>query len=88
MSPPAARTQVRVVARPLVALVRLYQLLRAGRPSPCRFDPSCSQYALDALTAHGAGRGTLLTIRRLARCHPWGGFGPDPVPDKKEPIRV
>jgi len=73
------------VARPLLALVRLYQLTRAGRPSPCRFDPSCSAYAADALRTHGAVRGTWLTVRRLARCHPWGGQGYDPVPDKKAP---
>lgn len=83
---------VPLLARPLVALVRLYQFLRAGRPSPCRFEPSCSHYALGALARHGAGRGTLLTMRRLSRCHPWGGFGPDPVPDvtpdRKESLRV
>ena len=74
-----------VLARPLMALVRGYQLVRAGRPSPCRFDPSCSAYALDALQAHGAARGSLLAARRLARCHPWGGQGYDPVPQKKAP---
>ena len=56
-----------------------------GGPSPCRFDPSCSAYALDALQAHGAARGSLLALRRLARCHPWGGQGYDPVPEKKAP---
>ncbi len=77
-----------LLARPLIGAVRLYQLARAGRPSPCRFDPSCSTYALDALRHHGAARGTLLTLRRLGRCHPWGAMGYDPVPDKKEPVRV
>jgi uncharacterized protein len=48
--------------------------------SGCRFEPSCSQYAKDALTWHGVRRGSYLAIRRLARCHPWGGFGYDPVP--------
>jgi len=75
-------------ARPLVALVRAYQVARAGRPSPCRFDPTCSVYALEALRTRGAVTGTALTIRRLARCHPWGGRGFDPVPEKKEPLRV
>ena len=72
-----------VLARPLLAVIRAYQLVRAGRPSPCRFDPSCSMYAMDALRVHGAVRGSLLAMRRLARCHPWGGWGYDPVPDKK-----
>lgn len=70
-------------ARPLTALVRGYQTVAAGRPSPCRFTPSCSTYALEALERHGAVRGTWLSVRRLARCHPWGGQGFDPVPDRK-----
>jgi putative membrane protein insertion efficiency factor len=74
---------MRPVARALHAGVRGYQRVRAGRPSPCRFDPSCSSYALEALELHGAARGTWLTVRRLARCHPWGGHGWDPVPDGK-----
>jgi putative membrane protein insertion efficiency factor len=72
-----------LLARPLVAVIHGYQMLRAGRPSPCRFDPSCSAYAIDALQAHGAARGSVLAVRRLARCHPWGGQGYDPVPQKK-----
>ena len=68
-------------ARLLLGLVRLYQAARAGRRSPCRYDPSCSAYAATALERFGAARGTWLAARRLARCHPWGGFGPDPVPD-------
>jgi hypothetical protein len=48
----------------------------------CRFQPTCSQYALDAVRTHGALNGTALTIRRLCRCHPWGGSGEDPVPPK------
>jgi uncharacterized protein len=67
-------------ARLLAGLVRAYQHARSGRPSPCRFDPSCSTYALEALEAHGALRGPVYAIRRVARCHPWGGFGFDPVP--------
>lgn len=70
-------------ARPLHLLVRGYRRVTSGRPSPCRFDPSCSTYALEALEGHGALRGSWLTIRRLARCHPWGGLGWDPVPDRK-----
>ncbi|MDQ3573895.1 MAG: membrane protein insertion efficiency factor YidD [Actinomycetota bacterium] len=70
-----------VAARPLLAAVRLYQLVRAGRPSACRYWPTCSCYAIEALERHGAWRGTLLVARRLGRCHPWGGWGPDPVPE-------
>lgn len=69
-------------ARAVAAPVRLYQLVRAGRPSPCRFQPTCSTYALEALHRHGAWRGTWYTARRLARCHPWGGLGFDPVPER------
>ena len=46
----------------------------------CRFYPTCSEYAVDAIAAHGAGRGALLILRRLARCHPWHAGGVDPVP--------
>src|SRR5687768_16940031 len=74
------RSRPSLAARPLLALVRAYRAVTAGRPSPCRFDPTCSTYALEALDAHGAARGTWLTFRRLLRCHPWGGHGWDPVP--------
>lgn len=70
-----------VPARALLALVHGYQAVRAGRPSPCRFAPSCSAYAAEALSVHGARRGTWLALRRLARCHPFGGHGWDPVPE-------
>jgi putative membrane protein insertion efficiency factor len=70
-------------ARILHALVRGYQRVFAGRPSPCRFVPTCSNYALDALEEHGALRGTWLSLRRLTRCHPWGRHGWDPVPEGK-----
>jgi putative membrane protein insertion efficiency factor len=50
----------------------------------CRFHPTCSAYALEALERHGAVRGTWLTLRRLLRCHPWGGFGEDSVPPRRK----
>jgi len=77
------RASLGPVARLLHLLVRGYRKLAAGRPSPCRFDPSCSTYALEALERHGAARGSWLAVRRLTRCHPWGGTGWDPVPDRK-----
>lgn len=49
-------------------------------PPSCRFTPTCSQYAIEALQKHGPFRGLYLTVRRLLRCHPWGGSGYDPVP--------
>jgi hypothetical protein len=67
-------------ARALTAVVRAYQGVRAGRPSPCRYQPTCSSYAVEALEVHGAARGSWLAARRIARCHPWGGHGYDPVP--------
>lgn len=65
----------------LRALTHGYRLLVRPVLAPaCRFTPSCSQYALEALDRHGAVAGTGLILRRLARCQPWGGFGYDPVP--------
>lgn len=60
--------------------VRVFRLVRAGRPPVCRYAPSCSTYALEALQAHGTWRGAWLAARRLARCHPWAAMGLDPVP--------
>jgi len=77
-----------LAARPLVAAVRTYQHARAGRPSPCRFTPSCSTYAAESLEEHGALRGSWLALRRLARCHPWGGEGYDPVPPRRSRRRT
>lgn len=68
-------------ARALSGLIRLYQQARAGRPSPCRFFPTCSAYALEAVEVHGALRGAGLAARRLGRCHPWGAHGIDLVPE-------
>jgi putative membrane protein insertion efficiency factor len=65
----------------LRGLIRLYQLIVSPvLPPSCRYLPSCSDYALEALTRHGMLRGLALALRRLARCHPWGGSGYDPVP--------
>jgi uncharacterized protein len=62
-------------------LIDWYQQSFAWRPSPCRFTPTCSSYAHEALTVHGFARGLWLTVRRLARCRPFGPSGYDPVPD-------
>jgi|ERR1019366_2199195 putative membrane protein insertion efficiency factor len=58
-----------------------------GAGSGCRFTPTCSVYALDALREHGALAGTTLAAKRICRCHPWGGCGHDPVPKKEFGIR-
>ncbi len=76
----------------LLLLLRIYR----GAVSPvltvlaggaiCRFEPSCSQYAMEAVTQHGALQGTWLTLKRLGRCHPWGGCGHDPVPSPEQKL--
>ena len=67
----------------LVRMVDWYQRAFEGRPSPCRFTPSCSSYAREALLVHGTGRGLWLTLRRLVRCRPLGPSGFDPVPEPR-----
>ncbi|BBK44730.1 putative membrane protein insertion efficiency factor [Allostella vacuolata] len=70
-----------IAARFLIVGVRVYQWVLAPLfPPSCRFEPTCSTYAVEALRRHGAWRGGLLTLRRLARCNPWGRAGYDPVP--------
>lgn len=71
--------------RVLMALVQAYRLLlKAWIGSACRFEPTCSAYALEALDQHGAARGSLLTARRLLRCHPYCQGGCDPVPEPRK----
>jgi putative membrane protein insertion efficiency factor len=66
---------------PLIALIRIYQWVISPMIGPrCRFNPSCSQYALEAFKKHGLFKGLWLSVRRISRCHPWGGHGIDPVP--------
>lgn len=70
-----------MLGRILIGVVRGYQLLVSSwTPPSCRFAPSCSSYAIEAIERHGALRGSWLSLRRIARCHPWGGHGYDPVP--------
>jgi putative membrane protein insertion efficiency factor len=72
----------------LRGFVRAYQLLLSPLlPKSCRFHPTCSHYALEALTRHGAVRGGWLAVRRILRCHPWNDGGYDPVPDSHDQCR-
>lgn len=71
----------KVISGFFILLIRIYQ----GAISPylmpsCRFTPSCSEYGIEAIRKHGPFRGVWLTLRRLGKCHPWGGQGYDPVP--------
>jgi putative membrane protein insertion efficiency factor len=74
----------------LIGLIKLYQWLLSpvknalfGEAGHCRFSPSCSAYAVEAIQKHGVLGGSWLALRRLLRCHPWGDFGPDPVPEPR-----
>ncbi|MEI6390251.1 MAG: membrane protein insertion efficiency factor YidD [Verrucomicrobiota bacterium] len=85
-------SRVNVVQHILVIGVRLYRwvispakTLLFGPLGRCRFTPSCSEYALDALRTHGAMTGCRLAVSRICRCHPWGGCGDDPVPGRPSP---
>ena len=73
----------------LLLMIRFYRLVLSpaknallGPGGSCRFSPTCSAYAMDSIKAHGALRGSWLGLRRIVRCHPWGGCGHDPVPAK------
>ncbi|MGB3617411.1 MAG: membrane protein insertion efficiency factor YidD [Catalinimonas sp.] len=70
----------------LIGLVRGYQLaISPWFPMACRYAPTCSQYMIEAVRTYGPRRGVWLGLRRIGRCHPWGGHGYDPVPPPKEP---
>ena len=70
-----------LLAKILIGMIRLYQVTLSpfiGRA--CRYTPTCSNYGIEAIRKHGPFKGLYLTVRRLLRCHPWGGSGYDPVP--------
>lgn len=76
-----SRSAGRAVGLAIRGMIRAYQLLVAPILAPsCRYYPSCSHYAAEAVELHGPWRGSLFAVRRLMRCHPWGGSGYDPVP--------
>ena len=73
-----------ILVFPLVLLIRIYQAtISPLLPASCRYTPSCSRYAIDALREWGPIHGGWLALRRILRCHPWGGHGPDPVPPRE-----
>ena len=70
-----------MIGKILSAIIRFYQnCISPFTPPSCRFSPTCSAYALEAVGRYGAWRGSVLAIKRILRCHPWGGKGYDPVP--------
>lgn len=70
------------MTRVLLGAIKLYQSTAPVRTPRCRYLPTCSHYAAEAVERHGAARGTWLALRRVGRCHPFGSFGFDPVPEK------
>ena len=74
----------KVATFPLLILIRVYQLIISPLlGSNCRFMPTCSEYAMESLRSYGLIKGFYLTIKRIGKCHPWGGHGYDPIPTKK-----
>ncbi|MEB4209223.1 membrane protein insertion efficiency factor YidD [Mycobacterium sp. 94-17] len=81
----ATRTGGKTAARGLISLIQLYRhMVSPLRPATCRFVPTCSQYAVDALDEYGLIRGSWLAAARLAKCGPWHDGGWDPIPDRRE----
>ncbi|MFD7652514.1 membrane protein insertion efficiency factor YidD [Actinosynnema sp. NPDC059797] len=80
-------SQAGPAARVLLLPVRFYRkIISPALPPTCRFHPTCSAYAVEALTVHGALRGSWLTLRRLGRCGPWHPGGLDPVPPRRDAV--
>lgn len=75
------KTLTKILSYPFILIIRIYQLVLSPLLGPkCRFTPTCSQYALEALKKYGVLKGSWLAIKRISRCHPAGGSGYDPVP--------
>jgi putative membrane protein insertion efficiency factor len=75
----------KIATYPFILLIRFYQAaISPYTPAACRFSPTCSSYSLEALQIHGLFKGSWLAIKRIGKCHPWGGSGYDPVPKKEE----
>ncbi|MBW7867032.1 MAG: membrane protein insertion efficiency factor YidD [Brumimicrobium sp.] len=75
----------KILIAPFLLLIKLYQwVISPLTPASCRYDPTCSHYAIDALKEWGLFKGSWLAIKRISSCHPWGGSGYDPVPKKED----
>lgn len=73
----------KILIFPFILIIRFYQAaISPYTPATCRFSPTCSSYSLEALQLHGLIKGSWLAIKRIGKCHPWGGSGYDPVPEK------
>lgn len=75
----------RILIFPFLLLIRFYQIaISPYTPSSCRYSPTCSHYAVEALKVHGLFKGGWLAVKRISKCHPFGGSGYDPVPEKED----
>ncbi len=75
------KTILKIISFPFILLIRIYQLIISPVLGPqCRFTPTCSQYAIEALKKYGLFKGSWLAVKRISKCHPGGGSGYDPVP--------
>lgn len=75
----------KIIRFPFIVLIRFYQyVISPIFPANCRYNPTCSQYSVDAIKEWGVLRGGWMALKRIGSCHPWGGFGDDPVPKKEE----
>lgn len=80
-----ANVVTRALAWPLIGLVAIYRVaISPWLGGNCRFQPTCSEYAIEALRRHGALQGSWLAAKRIGRCHPWGGAGYDPLPGETD----
>ena len=75
----------KILIAPFIFLVRIYQrLISPLLPASCRYTPTCSHYTVEALQKHGLFKGGWLALKRIGSCHPWGGSGYDPVPERDD----
>ncbi|HRI23589.1 MAG TPA: membrane protein insertion efficiency factor YidD [Ferruginibacter sp.] len=75
------KTLLQILSLPFILLIKLYQwIISPWLGQKCRYTPTCSHYSIEALKKYGPIKGMWLTIKRVSRCHPWGGHGYDPVP--------